>query len=94
MPAPKGFRPPGGSRKGRPNKATAAKAAAIAEQGITPLDYLLNTMRDEKADPILRFNAAKAAASYVHPGLSSVEVGNKDGKAFKVFNLDAGDIDL
>jgi len=41
----KGRKTGGGSRKGRPNKATAAKAAAVAASGLTPLDYMLEVMR-------------------------------------------------
>lgn len=80
----------GGSRKGKPNKATAAKAKAIAESGLTPLDFMLDILRT-KPEPLvppltveqikgyaasleLRFEAAKAAAPYVHPKLSSTEV--------------------
>ncbi len=41
----KGVKTGGGSRKGKPNKASAAKAAEIAASGLTPLDYLLGVMR-------------------------------------------------
>jgi hypothetical protein len=71
--SPKGVRQ-GGRQKGTPNRATAAKAAAIAKSGQTPLDYMLEVMRDKKAEPTLRFNAAKGAAPYVHPSLSSVDM--------------------
>jgi len=37
-----GKRAGAGRPKGRPNKATSAKAAAIALSGDTPLDFLLN----------------------------------------------------
>jgi hypothetical protein len=40
----------GGRKKGAPNKATAAKAAAIEASGLTPLDYMLSVMRDEKVE--------------------------------------------
>lgn len=63
----------GGSRKGIPNKATAAKAAEIAASGLTPLDYMLQKMRDEQADPAIRLDAAKAAAPYVHPKLAQID---------------------
>lgn len=69
----------GGSRKGRPNKATAAKAAAIAASGLTPLDYLVSVMRDENAPRAERIDAAKAAAPYVHPKLQPVD--GKTGSA-------------
>jgi hypothetical protein len=62
----------GGRQKGVRNKATAAKAAAIAESGLTPLDYLLDVMRNSE-DQFQRMYAAKAAAPYVHPRLASLE---------------------
>ena len=74
MGAPKGTRPPGGSRKGRPNKATAAKAAAIAASGMTPVDFLTQVYRNEALDMTLRVNAAKSVAPYIHPSLSSVDM--------------------
>jgi hypothetical protein len=69
----KGVKTGGGSRKGKPNKATAAKAAAIAASGLTPLDYLLSVMRDEDQELGPRLDAAKAAAAYVHPKLQPVD---------------------
>ena len=41
----KGRKTGGGSRKGRPNHATADKAAEIAASGQTPLDYMIEVMR-------------------------------------------------
>jgi hypothetical protein len=73
---PRGSRPGerrGGRRKGTPNKATAARQAAVAASGLTPLDYLLSVMRDEGADPHTRLDAAKAAAPFVHPRMAQVE---------------------
>lgn len=64
---------PRGRPKGSPNKATAAKAAEVAASGLTPLDFMLSIMRDETKEEDLRFEAAKAAAPFVHPKLSSVE---------------------
>jgi hypothetical protein len=63
----------GGSRKGIPNKATAAKAAAVAASGLTPLDFMLSVMRDPANDMAVRMDAAKGAAPYVHPKLAQVE---------------------
>ena len=65
---------PRGRPKGSPNKASIARQRAIAESGLTPLDYLLSIMRDEKEDPAARREAAKAAAPYVHPKQSSVQM--------------------
>lgn len=73
----------GGRQKGTPNKATAAKVQEIAATGETPLDYMLRIMRDNLLDYELRFEAAKAAAPYVHPKLSAVEHTGKDGGAIQ-----------
>ncbi len=90
----------GGRKQGTPNKACAAKAAAIAASGLTPLDFAIATMRryaakaeaweqiadDETATPSERaeaaktareytefaMDAAKTAAPYVHPKLSTI----------------------
>jgi hypothetical protein len=67
-----GRRDGAGRKAGTPNKATAAKAAEVAASGLTPLDFMLNVVRDEGADPRARFEAAKAAAPYVHPRLSTI----------------------
>lgn len=50
-----------------------------AEQGITPLEYLIHVMR-EGEDEKLRFEAAKAAAPYVHPRLAAIEHTGADGE--------------
>src|SRR5215470_10624269 len=68
----------GGRERGTPNKASAAKAAAIAASGLTPLDFAIATMRryaakadaweqiadDETATPSERAEAAKTAREY------------------------------
>jgi len=41
--------------------------------GISPLDYMLGLLRNEQNDQAMRFEAAKAAAPYVHARLSSIE---------------------
>ena len=76
MPLQKGVpRAPGaGRKKGTPNKATAKRQAEIAATGITPLEYLLQEMRKVENEPSVRIDAAKAAAPYVHPKLSSVDI--------------------
>lgn len=57
----------GGRKKGTPNRATAAKEAAIAASGLTPLEFMLNALRDDTREFAERMDAAKAAAPYVHP---------------------------
>lgn len=73
----------GGRQKGTPNKATKARETAIAESGLTPLEYMLSVMRDLAADEGKRLDAAKAAAPYVHPKLANVELSGKGGGAIK-----------
>lgn len=84
----------GGRQKGTPNKATVAKAAQIAASGLTPLDYMLRVLRCEAspeadvrtviAHEMMRLDAAKAAAPYVHPRLANVELTGKDGGPLQV----------
>lgn len=62
----------GGSRKGRRNKASAARVAAIAASGPMPLNYLLAVMRNAKLPVEVRIDAAKAAAPYVHSKLQTI----------------------
>lgn len=44
-----------------------------AKGGITPLDFMLSILRDEQKDMAERFEAAKAAAPYMHARLAAVE---------------------
>jgi hypothetical protein len=92
----------GGSRKGAGRKAGSATkktreiADRAAEDGITPLEYMLQVMRSE-LDPELeprdrlqaasmRFEAAKAAAPYMHPRLAAIEHTGKDGAPMETVN--------
>jgi hypothetical protein len=43
------------------------------EGGISPLDYMLAILRTEELPRDVRFEAAKAAAPYVHARLSSTD---------------------
>jgi len=69
-----GARPGAGRKKGSPNIRTQATQAAVEGSGITPLDYMLQVMRDPATEPRDKLNAAVAAAPYVHAKLSSVEM--------------------
>jgi hypothetical protein len=71
----------GGRRKGTKNKATVEKEQFVAEvvssaktDGISPLEYMLQVMRDPTEDAVRRLDAAKSAAPFVHPRLSSAAV--------------------
>ena len=70
---PRGSKPGerrGGRQRGTPNKKTAlqnaAIAAAAANPNLSPLDFLLNLMRDETTPPDLRLQIAQTAAPYLH----------------------------
>jgi hypothetical protein len=79
-----GKRPGAGRKKGVPNKRTAELQAQVEESGETPLAFMLRIMRTEPGEiedervmqSILemRFEAAKAAAPYVHARLSSIDL--------------------
>lgn len=72
-----GARPGAGRKPGAPNKRTAELMKAAEESGITPLEFMLSTMRDEANDFKDRLTAASMAAPYVHAKLSSVELNAK-----------------
>ncbi len=61
----------GGRKKGTPNKASAKREAEVAKSGKTPLQFLLDRMRNTKAKMAERIECAKAAAVYVHPKLQA-----------------------
>lgn len=76
----------GGARTGagrKPGQKTAKNRevaeALKADGGLTPLEYMLQVMRDQKADPKRRDEMAKGAAPYMHPRLAQVEHSGKDG---------------
>ena len=74
-----GARPGAGRKRGIPNKATIARQERIAETGITPLDYMLNVLRDPTVEYKRRDEMAKAVAPYVHPRLATTEIkGDQD----------------
>ncbi len=69
----------GGRKKGTPNKASAAREKAIAESGLTPLDYMLETLRNNKLDKADRQWAANAAAPYCHRRMPQAITGEDGG---------------
>ena len=67
----------GGARNGAGRKPggrnlITREAIAKGENGLSPLDYLLQVMRDEKEDKLRRFDAARAAAPYCHARLQHI----------------------
>jgi hypothetical protein len=83
---PRGGKRDGAGRKaGSASTKTRDIADKAASEGITPLEFMLEIMRSdtvpEGAEPAqvialkaMRFEAAKAAAPYIHPKLSSIEM--------------------
>ena len=63
----------GGRKKGAANKRTREIADKAAAEGLTPLEYLLRLMRDERQEQAVRLDAAKGAAPYIHPRLQATE---------------------
>ena len=57
---------------GARNKLSVEREKHVAAEGITPLDFLLGVLRDEGRPYSERFEAAKAAAPFVHPRISPV----------------------
>lgn len=95
-----GLRPGAGRKKGTRGKATLVReriTAEALEAGVTPLEYMLQLMRapiPEEAPPTvrasmatLRFEAAKAAAPYVHPRLAAIEHSGPNGGAIPVESI-------
>lgn len=74
-----GKRDGAGRKAGTPNKRTEEQVAKIEASGLTPLDYMLSILRDDTMATESRFEAAKAAAPYVHAKLASVEHSGKEG---------------
>lgn len=68
-----GARPGSGRKPGAATKFNEEARAKAAEGGITPLEYMLDVLRDEENDMPIRMDAAKAAAPYIHAKLASIE---------------------
>jgi hypothetical protein len=68
-----GKRAGAGRKRGVPNTKTQELQQKIEASGLTPLDYMLSLLRDADLPREERFEAAKAAAPYVHARLASVE---------------------
>ena len=68
-----GKREGAGRPKGGHNRRTLG-AMHAGTNGLSPLDYMLDVLRDEGADRQMRMEAAKAAAPYVHARLTNVDM--------------------
>lgn len=68
-----GKRPGAGRPKGAKSKLTEKAIERAGATGELPLEFMLRVMRDEGEAFDVRFDAAKAAAPYMHARLASVE---------------------
>ena len=64
---------PKGKPKGAKSHVTRKRETEILAAGITPLDYMLEVLRDITQPTERRDEMAKAAAPYIHPKLASIE---------------------
>lgn len=80
-----GARPGAGRPKGSPNKTDREKR--VAATGMTPLDYMIEVLRDESNPRDVRLDAAHKAAPYVHPKLASVQHVGQGGGPITMLDL-------
>ena len=69
-----GCRPGAGRKPGTLNRFSEELLAKASQSGTLPVEYLLETMRDQSLDTRLRIDAAKAAAPYIHHKPSAISV--------------------
>lgn len=72
-----------GRPKGIPNKRTLQFRKDVEESGLTPLEFMLGIMRDPVQPQKIRSDMAVAAAPYIHPRISAVELSGRDGKPIR-----------
>lgn len=68
-----GARENAGRKPGSASKRSAEVVADALAQGKTPLEYLLDVMRDDNADAKRRDWAAEKAAAFIHPRPTPME---------------------
>lgn len=87
----------GGARKGagRPKGSLGKRTRAIAEQaaaeGVTPLEFMLKIMRDERQDLRFRAEMARAAAPFIHPRLEAIAHVPSDGAPLEAASVSANE---
>jgi hypothetical protein len=97
---PRGSKPGerrGGRQRGTPNKATVAKNAALeaacGNPTVTPLQFLLEIMRDSNVPTALRVQVARAAAPLVH-AKPETSTARSTGKAAAFIDTEGLAVDL
>lgn len=90
-----GSRPGAGRKPGAKNKRTREIAEKAAAQGITPLEVMLQAMREayEKDGAPAAVPFAKECAPYIHPKISNIELTGKDGGPVEYSNLSDVELD-
>jgi hypothetical protein len=73
-----GRRPGAGRKPGKKNTRSQEIANQQRAGGITPLEYMLQILRDEKETPEVRMEAAQSAAPFMHSRLQSIQHTGKD----------------
>jgi hypothetical protein len=68
-----GKRPGAGRPNGAKSRKTREVAVQSAAQGITPLEYMMQVMRNKRLPASRRDEMAKSAAPYMHPRLAAIE---------------------
>lgn len=79
-----GKRAGAGRPAGAVTKRTREAAEKAAASGLTPLEYMLEVLRNSDEPAERRMWAAEKAAPYVHAKLASVEHAGKDGGPLQV----------
>jgi len=71
-------------RLGVARRKRAAAEPAVSE-GLTPLQYMVDVLRDESQTHAVRMDAAKTAAPYMHPRLATAEMREQDAQWLSEF---------
>lgn len=79
-----GKREGAGRRAGSITKRSREIADKAAQEGITPLEFMLDVLRDEAKPFDARCWAAEKAAPYIHAKLASVEHTGEDGGPLQI----------
>lgn len=79
-----GKREGAGRKAGVPNKRTQEIMDKAEASGLTPLEFMLDVLRDDTEEMEKRMWAAEKAAPYVHAKLASVEHKGDDGGPLQV----------
>jgi len=76
----------GGRKAGVPNRATQELTERIAAKfpGYDPVESMAAIANDPLADPIMRFNASKEVAQYIHPKRKAIEHTGAGGEPLPV----------